>query len=404
MKKPDPTPAPIQRVDVLANTPRTRFRGLRGRVTDDAADDVLDAIVGKVAAVHPGSAVVVMLVLERTQRFRASVGMPADLTAAGATDRTAGLCQYVVRDGAPFFVEDTAARTDLPHLGAHAPRRYLGVPIHIDGDTVGALCVLGGAPAPLADHEVEQLNGFAAQVSARLGQLAGPLRNDSVELATTPVFGELRNALVGTLGAGAAVRFIAADLAPVQRALRAGAWTAMPLLADAAGAIEELTQVSVELDEGNQRVRDGVLLLQGALASSQAPERVTSVLRRARGLAHHATKVRGGVHLRSEVVDDAELHVAGVVANVVAIALTELAAGAPRDNGVVVDVAVVDDVVTLRLDAGGSPGDAGRCVTALRSVNAGVELEADGGAIVIRAAVIGSAAPAVSRSGHTSAS
>ncbi len=262
---PDPRPA---RIDALRDAPRTRFRSFRGQVLDDGPDPVLQEIVAELAAATRQPMAAVVLVLERTLRFRASFGLPADLEAAGGVDRSVSLCQFVVRDDAPFVVEDCARQSDIPTAAvSRGFARYVGVPIRIDGEVVGSLCVSGDVPSPVDAGEVVLLEYLADRVSQRLRELAGPPSADLLRASSASLFGELRNALTGVVGAGEALRFLAADLDPVHRAIRARAWSALPLLNDAVAAIDELGALARDLTAGASRVKNGVLLLEHAVAA-----------------------------------------------------------------------------------------------------------------------------------------
>ena len=147
---------------------------LRSRVPDAA----LQELVARAAGATGYPLAVVSLVLEQTQFSRAHVGLPPGLELARETQREHGLCQYLVTGGQALEVYDARAEPQLPQLlvRAHGLRAYAGIPLRLQGQVVGGLCVMDVQPRSLTDAQRVALHALAACAERRLAELvAGSL-------------------------------------------------------------------------------------------------------------------------------------------------------------------------------------------------------------------------------------
>jgi PAS domain S-box-containing protein len=113
----------------------------------------------------------VSLVTDDRQVFASQVGLPPPWAAAGQTPLSHSFCQYVVHDDAPLIVSD--ARTDerlrgnraIDEIGVIA---YAGMPIRMDGHTLGAFCAIDAVPHTWTAGDLALLEDLAAAVSSEV--------------------------------------------------------------------------------------------------------------------------------------------------------------------------------------------------------------------------------------------
>lgn len=163
----------MESIDALGRRPE-RLAAFTGSLLSEDEDVELQAIVAEAARDLSTPIALVNFVLEQVQFFKAHHGLPRDLAAARGTDRNVSFCQFVVRDGKPFEVEDAEKDDRVPkHLvRSYGIRSYLGMPIKVDGTTVGSLCVIDTKPRQFSEKDRDNLNRLASLVNSRLTLLS----------------------------------------------------------------------------------------------------------------------------------------------------------------------------------------------------------------------------------------
>src|SRR5262249_29382290 len=133
-------------------------------------DPVLDQCVQWAALQAEAPIGIVSFVMKKLQLFRAAVGLPPDLEATRATSRGLSFCQYVVQTEAAFIVSDGLgdARLPAPSLADFGMLAYVGVPIRVNGQILGALSVADERPRLWHPRLVDKLRALASRVSERL--------------------------------------------------------------------------------------------------------------------------------------------------------------------------------------------------------------------------------------------
>ncbi len=296
----------MQRIDVLGQESGDRLAVATGGVLDAELDPVLQDVVREVSEALHTPLALVSLVLERTQFFRAHVGLPPDLEVARSTDRDASFCQFVVRDGRRFEVRDALSDERVPQelVERYGIRAYIGEPVGVGTSVLGALCAIDVKERTFTDAERSRLAALAERASHRLGELARLERATDRELvarAVRPAFGEMRNALAPLYANISAARAAAADLGPLVRitahlAKTVGAEVpALSGLSQALTAFDDLRTIVGDLDGSARRLAALVGALEGLLLPSAQEPTVAEVLDLASALAHHQTKLVGGV-------------------------------------------------------------------------------------------------------------
>ncbi len=297
---------PVKRVDALGKQQPDRLHALTGDVLDDRLDDVLQAVVREAAHDIGMPIALVSLVLDRTQFFRAHVGLPLDLAIARATDRDASFCQFVVRDGQRFEVTHASEDGRVPQelVDRYGIESYLGEPITVGASVVGSLCVIGTDPRSFSDADRANLTRLATRAGERLFQLSQRTRATSRALlsrAAGPAFAEARNILAVFGLTLAAARVAAADAAPLARIVGQLAKSstdqvpALGTLTGAASALDALRECLGDLDDAYTRLVPTLDAMQGFLVQGGKGVLVAEVVDVASRLAHHQTKLVGGV-------------------------------------------------------------------------------------------------------------
>ena len=137
------------------------------------ADSILDACVEQAARIAEAPMSLITLVMRHVQLFRAHRGLPEELALSCATSRSASFCQIVVKEERPLVVEDAPRDPRVPQemVEQFGIQAYAGVPLLVDGQPVGALCVMDTVPRIFGPEVIAALDSLGAQVAARLAEL-----------------------------------------------------------------------------------------------------------------------------------------------------------------------------------------------------------------------------------------
>lgn len=142
--------------------------------TEIKPDYRLQACVERAAKLAGTPTAAISLVLQTIQLYRAHVGLPRGLAATRATSRSLSFCQLVVQSDGPVMVADTRRDPRVPQDLAreYSILAYAGVPIRIDGETLGALCVIDYIPRTFDERLADGLAEIAAAVADLLAPQA----------------------------------------------------------------------------------------------------------------------------------------------------------------------------------------------------------------------------------------
>lgn len=189
----------MESIDALGARPDRHWAFSRDLLAE-AEDEELKSIVEQAAREISIPIALVSLVLEEIQFFKAHYGLPADLAAARGVDRDVSFCQFVVRDGEPFEVNDAHQDQRVPqHLvREYGIRSYLGFPIKANGIVAGSLCVIDTEPRQFSPDERQRLSALADLVNARLASLSARRQRSHaslVEQSAAPALAEVREHL-----------------------------------------------------------------------------------------------------------------------------------------------------------------------------------------------------------------
>lgn len=189
----------MDKVDVLGDS-KERINYFTKELLAETDDSELQEIVQKAAKELDSPIALVSLVLDQVQFFKAHIGLPSVLASSRGTHRDASFCQFVVRDGETFEVNDASSDPRIPQhvVKEYNIQAYLGVPIMLEDSVMGSLCVLDTKKRGFSKEEHSALNELAKLVNIRLEAITKNRRQARLDLTETtlkPVITELSNSL-----------------------------------------------------------------------------------------------------------------------------------------------------------------------------------------------------------------
>lgn len=365
----------VDRIDVLGGN-TDRLSVFSGALLDGSLDDELQAITAEAARVAAAPIGLVTLVLNRTQFFRAHYGLPPDLVQSRATDRDVSFCQYVVRDRAPLEIHN--ARTDerAPQIlvDRYGIAAYLGIPLSIGDEVVGALCVVDVKARGFSDEQRAALLKLGESVDRRLRELAAlsPPSMRLLDRAASPTFQGLRHLLQLLHSRLFVARVAALETGALVRVLeqKAEGSSAAPV---ALGALSECRKALRDLDENLQPTEEivsgltqGVLALEAIISQGRPSAALREILHAASRLSHPLTGLVGGVRWPEPIVNRAVPVPRSSVISALGAVLCTLAGKLHErrdEQGVEGSVDELDGKISVGLRSGGlTAADADACV------------------------------------------
>ena len=341
-----------------------RYTGIEelehGLVLSHELDPELQAISAEAGSSLGVPMAAVVLAHEEITFMRGYFGFSEE---ARINARDASFCQFVVRDGQPFEVNDAANDERVPQepVESFGISSYLGVPVVLYGKTVGSMCVVDIQPRIFDDREHAILRELAARASQRLALLATQPRELERSLhdrAVRPAFGEIRNRMMPVLGNVAAMKGMVCELLACRKDLRAQRdavevarirGRADALLAELATCLDEMT-----VDSGI--LHRSILAVEGASLMSDVTCSIHDVITQAQTLADHRTKLVAGVSWQGECREP--LCIPRIVAvNALAAALAGLADSMPpcATKGICATISSRDAMAMIELRAEVAP-------------------------------------------------
>lgn len=130
----------------------------------------LDHVTEVVSTALQAPVALVSIVDDRRQSFLSCVGLPPEV--ASGTPISHSFCQHVVDRDAPLIVGDAREDplvSDNPSVAELHVIAYAGVPLRIDGQTVGSLCAIDHVPRQWTPLQLETLRTTAGLVEYLVG-------------------------------------------------------------------------------------------------------------------------------------------------------------------------------------------------------------------------------------------
>ena len=227
----------VRYIDVLGKRPRPDAI-FRKELLAETDDSELQNIVAQAAEELNAPIALVTLVLNHVQFFKAHYGLPEDLATSRGSRRDASFCQFVVRDGKTFEIQDASNNDSMPQyfVQEYGIEAYLGVPVRIGDEVAGSLCVLDTDSRIFSQNDHKQLEQLGALVEARINTLTKQRRKVRIDFSERT--------------AGPALAELSASLAPAQSGIRQG-FEAVP-------AVRSFLKLSASTQESG-KVRTSVL-------------------------------------------------------------------------------------------------------------------------------------------------
>ena len=160
-------PADPSNAALAAIRDRDRLAALRRLVLlDTPATEAFDRLVRLAARVLECPIALLSLIDADRQFFKASFGLPDDLTTARETPLTHSICQYVVAREDRLVVCDAMVEhwlDDNLAVREFGIRAYAGVPLmSTDGHAIGTLCVADFVPREWTAEQLANLEDLAS--------------------------------------------------------------------------------------------------------------------------------------------------------------------------------------------------------------------------------------------------
>jgi len=297
----------MDRIDALGHRP-DRYGAFTHELLAEADDVELQEIVRQAAAELSTPIALVSLVLDQVQYFKASVGLPPELAAARGTHRDVSFCQFIVRDGQSFEVNDASNDPRIPKQVAkdYDIQSYLGVPIRVKDTVVGSLCVLDIEKRKFSESHRNSLNKLARLVNERLEVLTRTRRQrrlDLTERAIQPGLSELSQALKpiphqvhAGYSAMAAMRSFLDLTKHIMEEKRPFSDAFLLSYEAAVEANKQIEELLFDIEAAAADSQDCVDALEG-LTSNVGSLSLSEVVIAGQDLARHATKSIGGCPL-----------------------------------------------------------------------------------------------------------
>ncbi|MEV0895249.1 GAF domain-containing protein [Actinoplanes sp. NPDC049802] len=133
--------------------------------------DRLDSITERTAQRLGLPISLVTLVLDTAQFLAGSHGVTGWVAESRGTPVEWSFCARAVHRRGPYVIVDASADPDHatnPMVAFEGVRSYAGVPLELDGQFLGAHCVVGGAAHTFTDDDISELRRAADEIVALL--------------------------------------------------------------------------------------------------------------------------------------------------------------------------------------------------------------------------------------------
>ncbi|MBS2036517.1 GAF domain-containing protein [bacterium] len=138
---------------------------------DSLPEEAYDRFVRLAADLLEAPTAALTLVDRDRQFFKSALGLGEPVASARETALCYSFCQHVVNQREPLSVQDAREDERVQHSPAVAELNviaYLGVPLSVSGEVVGALCVIDSKPRQWDPRQLRVLNDLAAALNSEL--------------------------------------------------------------------------------------------------------------------------------------------------------------------------------------------------------------------------------------------
>jgi GAF domain-containing protein len=297
----------MDRINVLGNH-NERYGEFTKELLSETNDAELQQIVEQAAAELKSPIALVSLILDQVQFFKAHIGLPPVLASARGTHCDVSFCQFVVRDGKTFEVNDAANDPRVPQhvVKEYNIQSYLGVPIKINNTVMGSLCVLDTKKRSFSPEDHNTLNELSKLVNVRLEAITTNRRHtrlDLTEATLKPVIAELSKSLKSIqdfiksgYSAGTAIRSFLNHFNHLSSD-ESKYFDAIKLSLEAATKANQLTEdLLLEIELAVLDNADCINALEQMIINTESTS-LSELVIAAQDLSRNATNLVGGFHL-----------------------------------------------------------------------------------------------------------
>jgi signal transduction histidine kinase len=165
------TPAAIEaEADRLRADDRRLAAVERTHLLDTPPEEDFDAITRLAARLLGAPAAFLSIVAAERDFYKSQTGFPDDL-ARERELRGRTFCHYALSADDALVINDTHADPtwrSVPTVESLGVRSYVGIPIRVDGSTIGSLCVIDGKPRQWNADQIETLRQLALSASREI--------------------------------------------------------------------------------------------------------------------------------------------------------------------------------------------------------------------------------------------
>ncbi len=176
-------PEPVRSSTYVQDPGRLRTLEQTG-LLDSLPEEAYDRFVRLAADLIGAPTALVSLVDRNRQFIKSAVGLGEPIASERQTPISHSFCQHVVNQRAPLQVDDARQHQlvkDNPAIADYNVIAYLGVPLSVSGEVIGALCVIDSAPRSWEPQHLRILSDLAAALNTELALRWQTLRSRAGE-------------------------------------------------------------------------------------------------------------------------------------------------------------------------------------------------------------------------------
>ncbi len=155
----------------LLRSPERLAAVQRSGLLDSPPEEAFDALTRLAALLLKAPASFISIVDAERDFYKSQIGFPDTLAhQRQLTGRT--FCHHALAQAEPLVIDDTQAHQEwqaVPTVTSMGVRAYVGVPVRLDGQTIGSLCVIDHQPRAWTATELAIITQLAMSASRELG-------------------------------------------------------------------------------------------------------------------------------------------------------------------------------------------------------------------------------------------
>lgn len=154
----------VARADRLAALSRTRL-------LDTPAEDAYNRIANLAAKILAAPIATVTLIDRDRQFYKACIGLPEPLSDIRETPLEYSFCRHTIAVGEPLVIADTLLDervAGMPSVTEYGVRAYAGIPLLVDREAIGTLCVMDLEPRSWTADQIGMLTDLASMAMTEI--------------------------------------------------------------------------------------------------------------------------------------------------------------------------------------------------------------------------------------------